>query len=112
MPSDLRPVDLQAVLQVVQFLTSAVLVPGSIMLIRRLGDIRDHLARINGSVAELKQWREDHEALAERENAHHEETRKQCRENTAVQIRHVEESLEQCWGRIGDRRRYSQDRTD
>ena len=106
MPSDLRPVE------IVQFLTSAVLVPGGIMLIRRLSEIRDHLARINGSVAELKQWREDHETLAEREHAHHEETRRQCRENLGVRIKHAEESLEQCWGRVGDRRRYSQDRTD
>ena len=109
---DLRPVDVQAVVQVVQFLTSAVIIPGGIMLIRRLSAIRDHLARINGSVADLTRWRIDHESLAEREHMHHEETRRQCRENLAIRLEHHDKSIEDLWGRVGDRRRYPQDRTD
>jgi hypothetical protein len=98
------PPDLKTMLEVVQFITSAVVIPGVFALIHRLGKIREHLAHINGNVKEINQWRADHEAQSERDAKNHALTREQCQALHQERLNSVNSRISELWGRIGDRR--------
>ena len=99
-----NPRDMKTMLEVLQFITSAVVIPGVFALVHRLGKIREHLAHINGNVKEINQWRADHEAQAERDSHNHLLTRQQCQELHQERLNTVNARISELWGRIGDRR--------
>lgn len=87
-----------------QALTSAILIPSAFMLVRRLSAIRDHLAKINGTIAAINQWRADHDHRIEAEDRQHEMTRQQCQTLHMERLQSVNERINELWVRIGDRR--------
>lgn len=106
-------IPLSQAMVVLQMVFSAILVPAAFMLVYRLGAIRDHLAKINGNVAEINQWRADHDKRVEADDANHVLTRQQCQELHAERLRSVNERISELWVRFGDRRRSKgEDRTD
>jgi hypothetical protein len=86
-----------------QFVTTAVVIPGTFALFGRLGKIRDHLAELNGSVRELNQWRIDHTDTAEHDAKHHVLTREQCQALHAERLSSVHRQLDALYQRLGDR---------
>lgn len=67
------------------------------MGVRRMGAIRDHLAKLNGSVGELKQWREDHQEAEGKILNGLERGEVECK----AQMRR---ELDKLWVQVGDRR--------
>jgi hypothetical protein len=91
-------------LQVLQFITAGVVIPGTFALFARLGKIRDHLADLNGSVAELKQWRADHLSADEQNTENHKITREQCQALHAERLSSIYKQIDVLYQRMGDRR--------
>jgi chromosome segregation ATPase len=97
-------VNLQTVLQVLQFIAAAIVIPGTFALVRVLWAIREKLAQINGSVGNLKQWVQDHDQRVASEEKHHEEMHDRCAELHQERLLNLNAQVRQLWGRIGDRR--------
>lgn len=74
-------------------LTNGIILVAVGMGVRRLSAIRDHLARLNGSVGELNQWKDDHKAIHETDSLNHQRTREQCRALQGERIAHVVERM-------------------
>ena len=89
--------NLKILLDVLQFISSAIVIPGVFALVHRLGNIRDHLAHINGSVREINQWRADHEAQGERDSENHKLTRAQCQALHQERLDAVSQRIDQLW---------------
>lgn len=98
-------VSLNTVLNWIQLGFMGIMVPVGFALVNRLSQIRDHLARLNGHVQEINQWRADHDKLVEQESHHHDAQHQQCAALHAERMNNVHAQLQQLWGRIGDRRR-------
>ena len=98
------PVDVKAILEVAQFITAVLVVPGGFALIRRLSDIRDHLAKINGRLEKHDQWVTDHDARVKDMEKHHEVMHEQCAAVHQERMNNLTLQCDQLWGRIGDRR--------
>ena len=88
----------------IQLVVAVVLVPATFQLVRRLGDIRDHLGHINGNVKEINQWRSDHDGRLASEERHHEAMHAKCAELHHERLNGVHERISELWERIGDRR--------
>lgn len=98
-----------AALQVLQFVTSVVVVPGALSLIRSLKDIRDHLAKINGTIADLSRWRIDHEKAEEAHRDTEEKIRQGCQHLHQERLTAIADRVNDLWGRTaGDRRHRSE----
>lgn len=98
------PVDIQTIVQVMQFATSAVVIPGTVALVKTLWQIKEHLGRLNGSVAELRQWKADHVDAEKQDEENHRLTREQCQALHAERLSSVHRQLDVLFQRIGDRR--------
>lgn len=97
--------DLQPFLSIVQFITAGIVIPGTVSVVRILWGIKEHLARLNGHVAEHQQRWTDHDKRVESDDRHEEQIRVACATLHAERLAHLQENIEQLWGRIGERRR-------
>ena len=100
--------NMQTVMQIVQFATSAVVVTGTVGLLRVLWGIEKHLGRLNGSVGELRQWKEDHLEADRADEANHRMTREQCQALHAERLASVHRQMDVLFRRGGDRRQGDQ----
>jgi hypothetical protein len=96
--------NLQTILQVLQFATSAVVIPGTVALVKTLWGIKEHLGRLNGSVGELKQWKADHLEADALDAENHKLTREQCQALHAERLSSVYKQIDVLYQRMGDRR--------
>lgn len=103
-PVSHAPLDIQTAIQVLQFTTSAVVIPGTIALVRVLWAVKEKLGQINGSILELNQWKEDHMEAAESDQKNHILTREQCQELHAERLASVYRQIDALYQRYGDRR--------
>lgn len=101
--------NLEVILQLAQFVTAIVVIPGTFALFRVLWAIKEHLARLNGSVRELRQWKEDHLEAERLDQLNHSMTRQQCQQLHAERLANVSKQMELIFQRIG---RQHQDITD
>jgi hypothetical protein len=99
-----EPLNITVLLQVLQFATSAIVIPGTIALVKTLWQIKEHLGRLNGSVGELKQWKLDHLEADALDAENHKLTREQCQALHAERLSSVYKQIDVLYQRIGDRR--------
>jgi hypothetical protein len=99
-----EPLNIQVLLQVLQFATSAIVIPGTVALVKTLWGIKEHLGRLNGSVGELRQWKIDHMESDTQDAENHKLTREQCQALHAERLASVYKQIDVLYQRMGDRR--------
>jgi hypothetical protein len=77
------------VIAAVQFALAAVIIPGAVWLFKSIGDIKDHLAKINGRVSVMEAKREGDQRLAEEIHQRQEAQRKVCQEGMREELRGI-----------------------